>query len=349
MYNSERMMKAIGDISDDKIEKTGRALVYQKEERRMSHAPVRMGRLLSIAAVVALILALGAVAYATNIFGLRELFTNPNRGDMPEEAANLIVSQSAEVEGDGWSASVLETYCDEGTVLVAVRVSADERYAVVPTDEDLNSPLSVIGLSGEESLREYAQKEGKTLLFVGANLDWEALGLSSAGERFENASPQEMTIYVEGAHGNSAATPVDTVCTVVAVAWSPETQDSDTLVPERRELPITLVEGKSTPLGLYAPVDPYALPGFELGELRLTQTPLGTELRLKMSALDEDAARNLLTLRLDGVEFHGAGSIDPNGYAVFGQGQGDFGDNPIIRFLDWGKNTIAEVTFEKIG
>ena len=44
MYNSERMMKAIGDISDDKIEKTGRALVYQKEERRMSHAPVRMGR-----------------------------------------------------------------------------------------------------------------------------------------------------------------------------------------------------------------------------------------------------------------------------------------------------------------
>ncbi len=32
MYNSERMMKAIGDISDDKIEKTGRALVYQKED-----------------------------------------------------------------------------------------------------------------------------------------------------------------------------------------------------------------------------------------------------------------------------------------------------------------------------
>ena len=349
MYNSERMMKAIGDISDDKIEKTGRALGYQKEERRMSHAPVRMGRLLSIAAVVALILALGAVAYATNIFGLRELFANPNRGDMPEEAANLIVSQSAEVEGDGWSASVQETYCDEGTVLVAVHVSADASYIVVPTDADLDSPLSVIGLSGEGTLREYAQKEGKTLLFVGANLDWEALGLNSSGERFENASPQEMTIYVEGARGSSMDAPIDTICTVVAVAWSPKTQDPDTLAPERRELPITLVEGKSTPLGLYAPVDPYALPGFELGELRLTQTPLGTELRLKMSVLDEDAARNLLTLRLDGVEFHGAGSIDPNGYAVFGQGQGDFGDSPIIRFLDWDKNTIAEVAFKKIG
>ena len=29
MYNSERMMKAIGDISDDKIEFRGRALVYE--------------------------------------------------------------------------------------------------------------------------------------------------------------------------------------------------------------------------------------------------------------------------------------------------------------------------------
>ena len=348
MYKSERMMKAIGDISDDKIEKASRALGYQKDRRQASRISIRMGRLMSIAAVVALLLALGAVAYAVNLFGLRELYANPNRGDMPEEAADLIAIQSAKVEGEGWSASVQETYCDEGTVLVAVHVSADASYIVVPTDADLDSPLSAIGLSGEGTLREYAQKEGKTLLFVGANLDREALGLHSAGERFENASLQEMTIYVEGARGGAAA-PVDTVCTVVAVAWSPETQDPDTLVPERRELPITLVEGKSTPLGLYAPADPYALPGFELGELSLTQTPLGIELRLKMSVLDEEASRNLLTLRLDGVEFHGAGSIDPNGYAVFSQGQGDFGNSPLIRFLDWDKNTISEVAYEKIG
>lgn len=349
MYKSERMMKAIGDISDDKIEKASRALGYQKERRQTSRLPVRMGRVLSIAAVVALILAMGAVAYAFNLFGLRELYANPNRGDMPEEAADLIVSQSAEVKGDGWSASVQETYCDEGTVLVTIHVSADASYIVVPTDADLDSPLSVIGLSGEGTLREYAQKEGKTLLFVGANLDWEALGLNSVGERFENASPQEMTIYVEGARNSDTGAPVDTVCTVVAVSWPPETQDPDTVVTERRDLPITLTEGKSTLLGRFAPADPLALPGFELGELSLAQTPLGIELRLEIKTLDEEAARNLLTLRLDGVEFHGAGTIDPNGYAVFSQGQGDFGDSPVIRFLDWDKSTIAEVTFEKIG
>ena len=349
MYNSERMMKAIGDISDDKIEKAGRALGYQKERRQSSRIPLRMGRVLSIAAVVTLLLALGTVAYAVNLFGLRELYANPNRGDMPEEAADLIVSQSAEVEGEGWKACVLETYCDEGTVLVTVHVSTDARYIVVPTDADLDSPLSAFGLSGEGTLREYAQEEEKTLLFVGANLDREALGLYSVGERFENASLQEMTIYVEGERGLGTATPVDTVCTVVAVAWSPETQAPVTVAPERKALSIMLVEGKSTPLGLYTPVDPYALPGFELGELSLTQTPLGIELRLKMTTLDEGAARNLLTLHLDGVEFHGTGTIDPNGYSVFGQGLGDFGDNPVIRFLDWDKNTISEVSFEKIG
>ena len=349
MYKSERIMRAIGDISDDKIEKTGRALGYQREQRQTSHVPVRMGRLLTIAAVVALILALGAVAYAANLFGLRELYANPNRGDMPEEAANLIVTQNAEAEGNGWTANVLETYCDEGTVLVTVRVSADADYLVVPTDADLDSPLSEIGLAGEETLREYAQKEGKALLFVGANLDLEALGLHSAGEHFENPSPQELIIYLEGARNGGLSAPVETSCRIVAVVWSPETQDPDTVATERLELPITLTEGKSSLLGSYAPVDPHALPGFELGELSLTQTPLGIELRLEMKTLDEETARNLLTLRLDGVEFHGAGSIDPNGYAIFGQGQGDFGDSPVIRFLDWDKNTIAEVTFEKIG
>ena len=54
-------------------------------------------------------------------------------------------------------------------------------------------------------------------------------------------------------------------------------------------------------------------------------------------------------LRLKGVEFHGSGSFDPNGLAVFDQGQGDFGEIPTIQFLDWDKNIIAEVSFQKIG
>ena len=91
------------------------------------------------------------------------------------------------------------------------------------------------------------------------------------------------------------------------------------------------------------------VPGLKLGELTLTQTPLGICLRLKMTTIDPDAAAQLLTLRLKGVVFHGSGSFDPNGLAVFDQGQGDFGEIPTIQFLDCDKNIIAEVSFQKIG
>ena len=64
MYDSERMMQVIGDISDDMIEKAGLALGYQRAECRTAHRSLRMGRLLSIAAVAALLLALGVTAYA---------------------------------------------------------------------------------------------------------------------------------------------------------------------------------------------------------------------------------------------------------------------------------------------
>lgn len=76
MYNSQRLMYAIGDLSDDKIEKAGRALGYQRTERRPARRPLRMGRLLSIAAVVALILALGVTIYAVYNGRLQDLVLN---------------------------------------------------------------------------------------------------------------------------------------------------------------------------------------------------------------------------------------------------------------------------------
>jgi hypothetical protein len=118
---------------------------------------------------------------------------------------------------------------------------------------------------------------------------------------------------------------------------------------ERVALPVTLADCGSVLLGIYVPSDPCAVPGLKLGELTLTQTPLGLSLRLKMTTIDPDAAAQLLTLRLKGVVFHGSGSLAPGGFAVFGQGQGDFGEIPTVQFLDWDKNIIAEVSFQKIG
>ena len=89
MYNSERMMKAIGDLSDDKIEKASRALGYQKERRRTSRIPIRMGRVLSIAAVVALILALGVTAYAVYTHWSRGMEQQFLRGELQKKEEEM--------------------------------------------------------------------------------------------------------------------------------------------------------------------------------------------------------------------------------------------------------------------
>ena len=125
MYKSEQMMKAIGDISDDKIEKAGRALGYQKE-RRTSRIPIRMGRLLSIAAVAALILALGATAFA--------LYTHWSRGmtqqlpatdaekEMAEQSGLSDTSQAVSATAKGVTISVEQTVIDRGTAHIALRI-----------------------------------------------------------------------------------------------------------------------------------------------------------------------------------------------------------------------------------
>ena len=89
MYKSERMMKAIGDISDDKIEKASRALGYQKERRQTSRIPIRMGRVLSIAAVVALILALGVTAYAVYTHWSRGMEQQFLRGELQKKEEEM--------------------------------------------------------------------------------------------------------------------------------------------------------------------------------------------------------------------------------------------------------------------
>lgn len=317
----------------------------QEGPERIAH--MKKKRILGFALAAALLLSLGMAAYAADLFGLRALYANPNRGEMPEAAAALIEAQEAATAGEGWQARVLESYCDEGTVLLTVAFYADEDYILAPADEDPNSPLRTIGLTGEGTLGDYALREGKTLLFAEAVLDRESLELSAAGMRFESASPRELTVFFEGTRRGGAGGDTAANCSVIVVPWAPD--EGEASAAERRSLPVTLRDGGGEPLGVYAPAEPMAVPGVELGELSLTRTPLGLRLRLRMQLRDEEAARQLLTLQLEGVEFHGSGVLDPDGECVFEQGQGDFGESPTIRFLDWDKETIAAVRFEKIG
>lgn len=131
MYNSERMMKAIGDISDDKIEKASRALGYQKERRQTSRIPIRMGRVLSIAAVVALILALGVTAYAVYIHWSRGMEQQFLRGELQKKEEEMRrayqsglsdTSQAVSATANGVTISVEQTIIDRDTAHIALRI-----------------------------------------------------------------------------------------------------------------------------------------------------------------------------------------------------------------------------------
>lgn len=126
MYNSERMMRAIGDLSDDKIEKAGRALGYQRKQRIATPVPVRMNRLAAIAAAVALVLALGVTAYA--------IYTHWSRGmeqrlpatdaekQMAEESGLSDSVQTVSAAANGVTISVEQTVIDGDTAEIALRI-----------------------------------------------------------------------------------------------------------------------------------------------------------------------------------------------------------------------------------
>lgn len=115
MYNSERMMKAIGNISDDKIEKVSRALGYQRIEHRTSRAPKRMGRVLSIAAVVALILALGVTAYAIYIHWSRGMEQRLPTTDTNNGEQQLLLRQSPK----GYIKAQMRNYVDWNGLIIS--------------------------------------------------------------------------------------------------------------------------------------------------------------------------------------------------------------------------------------
>lgn len=124
--DAERMMKAIGDISDDKIERAARALGYQRAERRAARRPRRIRRLLSIATAAALILALGATAYAIYTHWSRgmeqRLPATEQEKELAEQSGLSDASQPVSAAAGGVTISVEQTVIGGDTAYIALRI-----------------------------------------------------------------------------------------------------------------------------------------------------------------------------------------------------------------------------------
>ena len=137
-----------------------------KYEARPSHR-----RLWVLVLAACLVIAMALTAYAANFMGIREAMTGTLKQVSPGEAA-YITPETAAAESDaGWSCALTESLYTGEKIMLSVTIRAGEDYILIPAYINGSYPVGEIGLSGNETLQEYADRLGKTLLKAEASMD----------------------------------------------------------------------------------------------------------------------------------------------------------------------------------
>lgn len=339
---SEKLMKALSCIDQRYIQEAAFDTVQPAQK---AHASSRR-RLAILVLAACLVFALAATAYAGNLFGIRELFGGSTR-QLPEEAIPYIQPETAAAEAEaGWSCAITESLCDASTVMATVTVSGGSQYIVAPTDAGAGDTVGLIGLSGSQTLEDYAASQGKKLLLVGASLTKvgdESIAVGSQNMR--SVSESEMTIMVQGTKSVSAPT-IEAFCTIYA-------RESDSEEVQRVELPFTLTEAPAAEEGeiLYRVENPDAIPGMTVGDLHLTQTPLGINIRIPETVTNEENWQKIMKVDMEGLTYGEGGSIkrdDGNWYFEANMCQGTIGNTLVVHYYNWNKDPIGDIVFHKV-
>ena len=355
----ELVREALDRIDEDLIQEAlsfGLAVGAAPErnnEMKMHRHRKRLGRRIAVLALAAgLLLAIGVTAYAADLWGIRALFGNARKSEMPEAAVEQIQPHQETARGEGWSARVTETYCDESTVMVSVLISGGERYLIAPTDAMPEDPLWVIGREGDGTLRDYAASHDKTLLTVGAVLE-QAIrdeGLSGNSQRFESLSDSEMLILITSSRTEAG----DTMELTVNVTGQEPVKamvDSEGSYLHHLSIPITVSAGSARELGVFVPEDPDGVPGLRLEEMSILETPLGYSFALPYTVTDQAAYEQILSMDFDPLRYAYSGGIrqteDGRWYALWSMGDGELTDTLTVRFYNWDKETLGTVIYHK--
>lgn len=349
--NRKLISKAIGDVEDSfvaealspPVVKNGRTPERTSKMGKYENQNTRIGsrRIAAVILAACLVFSLAVTAYAMNLFGIREMFRTANR-QLPETADPYIQQHTETAAAEDWSARITESLCDTGKILTTVTVSGGDRYIVVPTDAMAEDSVGFIGMEGELTLGEYAQAQGKELLFVGASLmQNEHLGIFTEAQTFVNLSDTEMNILVESGRG-AGADGGDAICRVYARDEAGTRLDL--------EVPFVLEPVPAEGERVFVPDDPEAIPGMTVGEATIKETPLGLSVRWMETVTDQEAWYNIMKVEIEGVSYREGGTVledDGNWYFQFAMGEGTVGDTMTVRFYDWDKQPVGEIVFRQ--
>ena len=335
----KKLFKALSFIHPKYIQEAEFDTVSQPRKAGFSHR-----KLLTLILAACLVFALAISAYAANLFGIRELFRTQSR-ELPEAAETYIQPETVkETAQAGWSCEITESLADNANVMVTVAVHGGDKYIIAPTYVSAADSVSEIGLSGNQTLGEYAAEKGKTLLFVGASItkigDTEGI---NGSQRMQSLADNEMVILSATEQTVNRENP-NAVCTVYAL------EDGKEEV-QRVELPFTLnaAPGVSEEI-VYHPENPEAIPGMTVGDMTVTQTALGCNIRIPETVTDQEKYYEIMKVTIDGITYvDGAGSVTQDDETWFEARmcQGTLGDELIVRYFDWESQPVGEIVFSK--
>lgn len=336
----QKVMKGLSFINPKYIHEGEFESISTPEKSTHSHR-----KLIALILAACLVFSLAATAYAANLFGIRELFRTYYR-ELPETAEPYIQQETAATEAEeGWSCAITESLSDSSTVMATVTIRGGNKYIVAPTDADPNGSVGVIGIASEQTLSEYAASRGKKLLLVGASIlkvgDEE---IGGGSQRMENISESEMIILTQVSKTVSASS-LEAVCLVYA-------REEGSNEVQRVELPFVLSEAPATSEEMvYHPLNFNAIPGLTFGDMTVTETPLGYNIRMPATVTDQEASYNIMKVEIEGLTYgegsHGS-EDDGNWYFDAYMCQGTLGDILIVHYYDWDKRPIGEIEFRKV-
>lgn len=327
-FLEEAMTSPARETAPERTKKMGK---FENRQRGTSSR-----RIVTVALAACLIFAMAATAYATNIFGLRDLYNIGTR-QLPEEAVPYIQENKESASQEGLSARVTESLCNNGKLMATVEISGGDKYVLCEQSYNQEDPASLIGIQGNQTLQEYADSQGKTLLFVGARLDGENFaGVGSI--MFQYDGNGNLTALVEE---NLTGDITEATCHVSA-------NEADAAMEDimRLEIPFSVTPTPSSDRE-FVPDDPDAIPGMTLGNATVNDSPLGMTIRWP-EIISESC--DVMKVEIEGCTYGEGGSTqteDGNYCFTANMVQGTIGDSFTVKFYDWDKEFIGQVVFTK--
>lgn len=257
-------------------------------------------RLWTLILAACLVIAMALTAYAVNFMGIREAMTGTLEQISPGEAA-YITPETAAAESDaGWSCALTESLYTGEKIMLSVTIRAGEEYILIPAYINGSYPVGEIGLSGDETLQEYADRLGKTLLKAEASMDFTDWDVNGQGIFPRSNGTNELTLILDSEHTLRGPETLTGTCTVYV--W-PLGQEEPTI--ETLPLSLTAAPEPEGDKQIFHPVVSDSVPGMLFQDGTLSKSLSGYRLQLPFTVTDKSIVDDYLKTYCEELDLWG--------------------------------------------